>query len=88
MPRPALRSRSKKRRYVRTPGGDVKIHYKKKKKGVPKCALCKKPLRGVPADPRDLSKTEKRPNRPFGGYLCHKCLENLILKETLKAGSQ
>ncbi|WP_373286765.1 hypothetical protein [Sulfodiicoccus acidiphilus] len=40
-----------------------------------RCSSCGKPLRGV----RDSgAKTEKRPERPFGGYLCHRCLEAAI----------
>jgi len=44
------------------------------KKGIPKCAICKKPLAGTVRNPRDVPKSKKRPNRPYGGYLCAECL--------------
>ncbi|MEM0092596.1 MAG: 50S ribosomal protein L34e, partial [Saccharolobus sp.] len=44
-----------------------------------KCALCKKPLHGTRTNKLyKYSKVEKRPERPFGGYLCPKCLTQLI----------
>ncbi|HDH91637.1 MAG TPA: hypothetical protein ENF38_01660 [Candidatus Aenigmarchaeota archaeon] len=48
----------------------------------PKCAICKKPLSGVPKQKpslvRKLSKTEKRVNRPYGGYLCSRCMRKIM----------
>ncbi len=62
----------------RAPSGRVSVRVEKKKPSTPKCALCKKPLHGVPrlipSELRKLSKTEKRPERPFGGYLCSECM--------------
>ena len=87
MPTPQQRSRSLRRIYRRLPSGKTVIHYERKKNKGAVCAICKKPLRGVKTD--DLfkfSKTEKRPERMFGGYLCHKCLESLI-KQTLRGTS-
>ncbi|MDT7860806.1 MAG: 50S ribosomal protein L34e [Saccharolobus sp.] len=79
MPRPALRSRSLRRVSVRLPSGKSVIHYERKNNGEAKCAICKKPLNGVKTNKLyKYSKTEKRPERPFGGYLCHKCLTQLI----------
>ncbi|BCU70663.1 50S ribosomal protein L34e [Stygiolobus caldivivus] len=84
MPSPQQRSRSLRRVYIRTPSGKSKIHYEDKKTSEAVCAICKEPLRGVKTDKvYKYSKTEKRPERPFGGYLCHKCLERLI-KNTLR----
>ena len=77
MPKPAQRTRSFRKNKVTTPGGTVKVHYTKKKPGAPKCAACRKPLHGVPrALPSELGKlrkTEKRPDRPYGGNLCPPC---------------
>ncbi|WP_338601056.1 50S ribosomal protein L34e [Sulfolobus tengchongensis] len=79
MPRPALRSRSLRRVYVKLPSGKTTIHYEKKKNDLAKCALCKKPLNGTKTDNLyKYSKVEKRPERPFGGYLCSSCLTHLI----------
>jgi len=87
MPTPQQRSRSLRRIYRRLPSGKTAIHYERKKNKGAVCAICKKPLRGVKTD--DLfkySKTEKRPERVFGGYLCHKCLE-LLIKQSLRGTS-
>jgi large subunit ribosomal protein L34e len=84
MVKPHLRSRSLKRKKVRTPGKRLTTHYKSKKPGVAKCAICKKRLHGIPrlnqADMRKLAKTKKRPQRPYGGNLCSKCMRNLFKK--------
>jgi len=79
MPRPALRSRSLARHYVRTPGGRTVTHYERKRNGKATCAVCGGELRGVPTNQvYKYSKTEKRPERPYAGTLCHRCLEKLI----------
>jgi large subunit ribosomal protein L34e len=81
MPRPALRSRSLRRVFVRTPGGRTVIHYERKKNGEAHCAICGRRLNAVPTNEiYKFSKTEKRPERPFGGTICHTCLEQLIKK--------
>ncbi len=78
MPRPGLRTYSRRRVYRRTPGGRTVVHYEPRKPSVAKCALCGRPLNGVPrlrsSRLRRLAKTEKRPERPYGGYICHRCL--------------
>jgi large subunit ribosomal protein L34e len=77
-----VRSRTKRIVLRKTPGGRIAIHYEKRRPNIAKCALCKSELRGVPNLPpvkmRKLPKSSKRPNRPYGGYLDHKCLEKLI----------
>ena len=82
MVRPALRSRSLRRRQLRTPGGRTVTHYEKRKPGPARCAVCGRPLAGVPrlrsSKLRKLPKTAKRPERPYGGYLCHRCLTRLL----------
>ncbi|MFH1750124.1 MAG: 50S ribosomal protein L34e [Candidatus Micrarchaeota archaeon] len=82
MVRPALRSRSAKKRTVKTPGGRVARIYKAKKTSKAPCAICRGLLRGVPnlgrSGMRKLAKTEKRPERMFGGVLCGNCLRALI----------
>jgi len=79
MPRPALRSRSLRRVFRRTPSGRTVIHYERKRNSPAKCALCKMELNGVKTNKLyKYSKTEKRPERKYGGYLCHKCLEKVI----------
>ncbi len=79
MVRPGLRNEKKK--IVVVPGGRRKLHLYKHKHVKPRCASCGSLLQGVPRDVREfrkLSKSQKRPERKFGGYLCHKCTERLI----------
>ncbi|MBI4813847.1 MAG: 50S ribosomal protein L34e [Methanobacterium sp.] len=77
MPALRYRSRTYKRRFRRTPGGETVLHYKKKKPKKHHCAECGKLLHGVPRGRpyqiRKLAKSKKRPNRPFGGNLCTEC---------------
>lgn len=68
------KSHSRRKRSVRTPGGHTKIHYSRFKQGVSKCGVCGIPLNGIVSG----SKSEKSVERPYGGYLCHNCLESLI----------
>jgi len=89
MPSPRLRSRSLRRIFVKTPGSHVNLHYRKKKPGIAKCAICKKPLHGVPRERpfkmKNLPKTKKRPKRMYGGALCSTCSKNSI-KENMHKG--
>ena len=65
MVKPMLRSRSIKRRKTRTPGKRLVTHYKKKKPGIARCAVCKKPLHGVPRlNPSGMGKLPKTKKRP------------------------
>lgn len=83
MPSPQHRSRSVRRVYVKLPSSRSTIHYEKRKNGSAVCAICKKPLRGVKNNNGGkLSKSEKRPERIYGGYICHKCLEYLVKQTT------
>jgi len=88
MPRPMYRNRGWRRVIVRTPGGEVRIHYEKRRPSEAKCAICGRPLNGVPAlrpsQLAKLAKTEKRPERPYGGYICHRCLA-IGLREAVRA---
>ena len=67
----------------RTPGGRIAVHKRKRKPKIARCAICKKPLHGVPrlrpSKLRNIAKSKRRPERMFGGYLCSKCM-----RETLK----
>jgi large subunit ribosomal protein L34e len=83
---PMYRSRSKKRRQVRTPGGKTVTHYKRKKPKENHCGRCGKPLQGVPnyipSEMKELGKSEKVPERPYAGVLCTGCVEKLIRYKT------
>lgn len=76
------RSRTKRKVFVRTPGGDLNIHRRRRKPSKPVCGVCGAELhgvaRGIPAQVNKLSKTQKRPERPYGGVLCSKCMRKKI----------
>ena len=85
MPELRYRSRSYKRIFKKTPGGRTVTHYRRKKPSKHVCAGCGKPLHGVPRgrpyEVRKLSKSKKRPNRPYGGYYCSSCARKVFKKE-------
>jgi large subunit ribosomal protein L34e len=72
----------------RTPTGRVIIKVKMKKTKYAKCARCGKPLHGVPRlNPTELgklAKTEKRPERAYGGYYCSSCSRELFKEKARK----
>lgn len=74
----------------RTPGGRIVVHLKKKKPKIARCAICKKPLHGIPRlrpkELKKLPKTKKRPERLYGGYLCSKCLKELLKEKARSLG--
>ncbi len=84
MPRPRYRTRSLRKVFVRTPGGRLVIHYEKRNKGWYKCAICGRPLAGVPREPKDYPKSSRRPERPYGGYLCAECLRRELTLEIIR----
>lgn len=82
----------KKKKWVKTPGGTTKQRFDKPRKGIVRCGLCKEKLKGASYQSENMkkSKTQKRPDAPFGGALCAGCRENILkqaiqVKENLKA---
>lgn len=79
---PAPRNRHGNFRNRASPGGKPVLKKKSAKQARILCALCKAKLGGVPhgthAEVSKLAKTEKRPERPFGGVLCPRCLSQVI----------
>jgi len=77
-----LKSRKLRRVYVRMPGGETRILYKKRIMGKHKCGNCGKELHGIPrmikSRFKNLPKTKKRPERPYGGNLCSLCMREKI----------
>ena len=87
----APRFRQAKKKMRRTPGGHTRPYYKLEKKGKGVCACCRKQLHGVKnlsaPDLAKFSKTEKRPERIFGGVLCGNCTRQIIKeKARLQSG--
>lgn len=92
MPRPGLRSKTQKRKDVKTPGGRTSTHYWRKKPGKAHCLMCKKPLKAIPRKrPSKMKKTSissRRANRYQSGRYCHNCLQKLIREEVRKKALQ
>ena len=67
---------------VRTPGGRLVMHETRKRHGDAVCAICGGLLLGVKTGSKvemgKLSRSERRPERPFGGVLCSACTRNII----------
>ncbi len=79
------RSRTLRRVHVRTPGGNTVIHYKARKPSRPHCSSCGTVLHGSKAilsrALRSMPKTQKRPERPYGGVLCSACMRRTIIEQ-------
>lgn len=66
----------------RTPTGKIVISNRKERPATAKCANCKSQLHGVqrkiPSEFKKLSASERRPERPYGGYLCSNCSREIF----------
>lgn len=89
MVRPMLRNRTFRRVYRKTPGGKVVLQHKRRKPSAAHCAHCGIELLGVPkALPykmENMPKSQKRPERPYGGVLCSSCARSQIVARTRAA---
>jgi len=85
----ALKSRRLRRVQVRTPSGNNVTHYRLGNRGVAKCAVTKKPLRGIPrltnAKFKNLNKSQKTVSRAYGGYMSHSALKMKIIEEIISS---
>lgn len=84
------RERSKKKRFVRTPGGKNKRVAFKGKSGKHSCALCGRVMHGMPhgkrrAQVRKLAGSERSSSGMFSGTLCNKC-RAVVIEEAVKVG--
>ncbi len=79
------KSRSYRRKTVRTPGGKLKVQYTRKKPGKAQCGQCGRALAGVPrvkqTKMKKIPKSSRRPERPYGGVLCSICTKKEIIKK-------
>lgn len=82
MPRRSLRVRSEKRRVLRLPGGRSVTHYKREKVKSSRCGKCGGILSGVPSlvssKIHRLSASQRKIERPYGGFLCSACLHESL----------
>lgn len=78
MPRGMHKSNTFRKVFVKTPGNRTTVHYRTRKPSKAVCGKCGAVLPGVASEKpyklKKMSKTEKRPERPYGGNLCSKCL--------------
>lgn len=79
----ALKHRNRSFRKVKVKlASRVTTQYRKRNPAKATCAECKKELHGVPRkrpyEMINLPKSLKRPERPYGGYLCSKCMRKKI----------
>ncbi|UCC58485.1 MAG: 50S ribosomal protein L34e [Candidatus Bathyarchaeum sp.] len=86
MPKPSGRTRSKKRRQIKSSGGRTVIRYEKEKTSVPHCSNCGQVLAGLPRpEPFNISNlpgNQRRVERMYSGNLCHGCLRDLLRQAT------
>lgn len=80
MPKPGIRSKSKRSIQRKLPGGKTVKHYKGKTKGKAICANCGKQLHGIPTNAAKMPKSVKTVNRPYGGHYCSKCTRAKIIE--------
>jgi len=74
-----FRSRKAFRRvHVIVPGNTSKIHFRPRKPKLGSCSVTGEKLKGVPREKpkkmQNMSKTSKRPSRPFGGVLSSRAM--------------
>jgi len=77
-----FKSRTLRRVFKKTPGGNNIVSHEKRKPAHAKCGTCGGILSGVPRERpykvQQLAKTERRPERPYGGVLCSACTKQKI----------
>ena len=77
---------------VRTPGSKVSVQYRLRKPKKAHCGVCGAVLNGVPRERptvmMGLSKTQKRPERMYGGVLCSKCTRAKIVAKVLAKSAE
>ncbi|MFO8016633.1 MAG: 50S ribosomal protein L34e [Candidatus Woesearchaeota archaeon] len=84
MPTGRQKSRTLRRVFRRAPKGISRLFYRPKKPSKAKCASCGTELSGTarerPKKMKNLTKSHKRPQRPYGGVLCSKCTRAKLIK--------
>ncbi len=74
------KSNSMRKVFVKAPGNTVKVHYRGRKPSKAVCSVYGTPLpgvaRGTSTELKNMPKTKKRPERPYGGVLSSKALRD------------
>ena len=67
----------------KTPGSHVATHTRREKTSRHKCTLCGSILhgmkRGTNSEIRSATKSQRRPERPYGGQLCTRCTRKVLI---------
>lgn len=70
----------------RTTSGSTTL-YRRRNRSIAKCAVTKKPLRGIPrlttTKFKKLNKSKKTVSRPYGGYMSHTALKEKIMNDMI-----
>jgi len=76
------KSRTFRRIKKKTPSNRIVTHYAKRKPAKAKCGACGAFLKGTaretPKKLAKLSKTQRRPERAYGGVLCSVCARKAV----------
>ena len=76
------KSRTFRRVKKKVPGNNTVMHYVKRNPKKAHCADCGVVLAGMkgktPGELKKLPRSQRRPERPYGGKLCSKCTKNII----------
>ena len=82
MPAGRHKSRTFRRIKKKLPGNRVVIRYEKRAHKKAYCSSCGTVLAGVATGKatkiKNMPKTRKRPERPYGGVLCSRCMREKI----------
>ncbi len=78
MPNTKNRSTSMRKVKRRVPSGESREYYSRRvKDGKAHCGICKMALKAVQSTG---AKSSRRPERKFGGVLCHKCQGKVVVE--------
>ena len=78
MPDTKNRSTSMRKVKRRVPSGESREYYSRRNTaGTAHCAVCKAALKAVQSKG---PKSSRRPERKFGGVLCHKCQKKVVVE--------
>lgn len=82
------KSRTYRRVFKKTPGGNTVLRYEKRKPSAHKCGKCGKMLSGMlrerPYKVKKQPKTARRPERPYAGNLCSGCARRMHIEKARK----
>ncbi len=88
MTKPSQRSSKLRKIHKKLPGGRNKLVFKRALTKRKLCPVYGTPLagvaRGTKAQIKKLSKSQKRPERPYGGVLSSKAMRNIFISKARK----